>query len=1217
MLKSSLAAALLIVAVIVLIAEPAEIAATLASDLLCMHVKMGRLTFSSPTTIAVENVYLAGGRFPRPVGARQAHMDFSPLSYLCGKEAISTVDFKGLTLRINTDCNGNVDERTRAELASLGLVLTGLDPQVARAREVTILLSSPFLPKTRSLIGSLSFIATEGGYRSRGSFADKELLLRLDGALNNKEKTGEFTVKVDTLGQGTKLHCDVGSKAHGQFSYRSKLSMRGENDKLEIKEAAGICQLKELKVRLPWFDEDVICSQAQVVQGPPMSVKSAEFKVSGMEFSYHGSMAPSRESPGYIYLSSTPLRKLVKRFLPHNPPLPKHLRKAVLSGSLVVKGQSLRDVSGNLNLALPPGSFPGFQETVTLSSAVTYIGERLCLRNGSLKGPIAADQWLGEIDLLTKKMKLEVMRLHSPFSLAHSFAPSIFRGQGNIMASARVSVPLTAPEKTEGDVAFTIIPAAASTNSFPFDVRNAEGRVRFSPAGIDIKGCRLSGEQFSNLEFQGKYVKGKFRGLFLARGLRGAPGEKLNSLTGEIDENNQLNFVFREPGGTEIRCKSGQFISAVFDDMKISAKGALPNFNTLLPTLAQGRLPKLPQKPFEVTLERDDLKLSAQVNLRAFTGGELLLFVQDGKAITPFVSLQQKRPISLQLSKIGVGFNNLQLVEKSGGSLVLSGHIPFVGLPTIEGRASGLVVQHPSFPPLRLTGRADLAWKDGTPKIHAALVAATSKNKGRFRTLSCLISNEENELTIKRLRVRTKDGELFVTGSLPLQFKDNLSYPSLVNGPIKLTLKGKNFDLGCLREVAPSLPVSAGLLSGSLELGGTTLTPSLLGHLSVEESDINLPGTLGALEKLSLHATLRDNSFHIERLGGSWNSLLSFGCDNIAVSAIQLTPTLSANVSAGGGKVSVGGFSADGLSFAGNVTGKNLLSGTLDVERVSWRSETSEMLSEETLRSYVARAEPIVNSRYAMDIKIDAPRNVRIRTSSIAAEFGGKLHLQIGGHNCSASGELAVIRGNLFLQGQKFELSRGTLGFARDPGLEIGGKTLLIPLPRMDIRGETNVLGSPVEIRLRGNPLIDRGMVAHLNSTTLDYSQDRLVQLMSFDEREGRAAAAPFLNEIGYRLLSTGLERSLKKYLPFDDIGIGGGFTFGKDKRPTITMGRYLGKDVYLNLEGGFAPSESFLKELEIDLKPLDGNVRLSFAKDLTGIGEGETTMAVEYSLRF
>ena len=1212
----------LTLALVMMVAEPAEIVATLASDSLGMHVKLSKLSLSSPTTVTIKNVYLAGGRFPRPIGARKVDVDFSPLAGLMGSPFVTSVDLTGLTLRVTTDKAGDVDDRTRAELASIGLVLTGLDPQLARARGVTLLLSSPLLPGTRKLVGKLTFIAEEGGYRAIGRFDNEELNMRLEGRMYKKSKHGDFTVKVSTRQKGTELLCEMGSKAIGRFDYCSKLSFQGEDDALEIEESEGICQIKDMQLHLPWFKEAVQCSTALVLKGPPINVQKAKLTVSGMSFDYRGSLSPSRENPGHIYLTPLPLAKLLKNFQPKTPPLPAYLKKASVTGEFVIEGQDLEDISGHVNIRVPAKSLPAMKEDLIISAAVSYRRGELHFKNGSLCGPLAVDAWQGRLDTKSQNLDLEICRLHSPLAMVEPFAREFIRGEGNIMASLRVTLPLNSPQEALGELAFSVIPAFASKEVLPWGVTNAQGLVRFSPDELNIKKCRLSGREFTNFEFQGKRKKdGKVSGLFLARGLLAAPGGSLNSITGEVTQDNELLFTLREPGGTEIRCEGGlkgapQTITAQFGDLKITAKGELPNFTSLLTALSQKRVPEVANKIFTVTVQRPPMEVHSTISLISFLDGTLSMRSLSGRINTPFVHLEQVTETKVAVDDKSLSFTDVQFKDKSGGSLFLSGRIPFSGMPTIEGRAASLVVQHPSFPPLRLSGRAELRWQDKKPLLHAALVAARRQNKGRFRTLSCLLSTTEKGLNIRRLRVRTSDGEIHLSGNLPLEFDEDFS-PSLTNGSLFLTMNGRNFDLGCLREVTPSMPISSGLLTGSLQLAGTTRNPSLQGHLAVSAGKLILPGTLGALDGVAFQATLQDDSLVVEDVAGSWNSMLNFDCSHIAVTSIRLTPLMTASIVAADGNLSINDFKVEGLDFQGNIASKNLLNGTLKAERISWLSETSEMLSEDKLREYVARAEPIVQSKFKVDVNVETPRNVRVRTSSIAAEFGGKLQVQVGGGNCSASGELAVLRGDLFLQGQRFKLSRGTLGFARDPGLEIGGLPLLVPLPRMDIRGETTVLGTPIEIRLRGNPLVDRGMVAHLNSTTSDYSQDRLVQLMSFDEREGRAAAAPFLNEIGYRLLSTGLERSLKKYLPFDDIGIGGGFSFGKDKRPTITMGRYLGKDVYLNLEGGFAPSESFLKELEIDLKPLDGNVRLSFAKDFTTMGDGETTMALEYSLRF
>lgn len=204
-----------------------------------------------------------------------------------------------------------------------------------------------------------------------------------------------------------------------------------------------------------------------------------------------------------------------------------------------------------------------------------------------------------------------------------------------------------------------------------------------------------------------------------------------------------------------------------------------------------------------------------------------------------------------------------------------------------------------------------------------------------------------------------------------------------------------------------------------------------------------------------------------------------------------------------------------------------------------------------------------------LDLAIRAASRIFIRGRGMDAELGGSLTLKGPVSRPVALGRFAMRRGRLSILSQRFDFSRGAIGFSGSLD------------PELDFAANTTVESTTVTVGVTGaasNPKI--GL-----SSSPDLPDEEILALLLF--RRGLADITPIqaaqlasavatLGGIGG---SYGVVDRVRDSLGLSDIDISSG-TDGKAK---VTVGRQLGDKVYLGVEQGVGKDSSRVK-IDIDL---------------------------------
>ncbi|MGF1461996.1 MAG: translocation/assembly module TamB domain-containing protein [Maricaulaceae bacterium] len=238
-------------------------------------------------------------------------------------------------------------------------------------------------------------------------------------------------------------------------------------------------------------------------------------------------------------------------------------------------------------------------------------------------------------------------------------------------------------------------------------------------------------------------------------------------------------------------------------------------------------------------------------------------------------------------------------------------------------------------------------------------------------------------------------------------------------------------------------------------------------------------------------------------------------------------------------------------------------------------------------RGPAARPPPI-----DLDLNVSADRRVFVRGAGLDSEWS--LDLAVGGlaDAPEVNGELALIRGDLTLGGERFVFDEGVVSFAGDPAA-----------PNLFIVAERRLRALTARITVRGTP---EAPVIALSSTP-EYPQDEILARALFGrsaaglsalEAAQLAAALASLSGGGGGVDALG---ALRGVAGLDRLSV----TQEGDGELVVTGGRYITDDVYLEIAGGAASGSERLS-VEWTLRP---NIALVSRLD----GEGDANVAVRW----
>lgn len=197
-----------------------------------------------------------------------------------------------------------------------------------------------------------------------------------------------------------------------------------------------------------------------------------------------------------------------------------------------------------------------------------------------------------------------------------------------------------------------------------------------------------------------------------------------------------------------------------------------------------------------------------------------------------------------------------------------------------------------------------------------------------------------------------------------------------------------------------------------------------------------------------------------------------------------------------------------------------------------------------------------------IDLHVKIPKEgLDITDDNLSSFWGGDLLLSGPLHKPKLKGEIKLDRGDYLLNGQRFDLTTGTITLAGDPEK----KTSLYVVATRDIGDHR------VEIILRGK--LENPTIALRSSPAL--SQQGVLSLILFgkapaeisqqqDQLLEKSLASLMKGQSGPSVLS-----KLQKSIGIDRIDINRQETNDRDQL-SIQIGKYLTKDVYISLHKGF-----------------------------------------------
>ncbi len=207
-----------------------------------------------------------------------------------------------------------------------------------------------------------------------------------------------------------------------------------------------------------------------------------------------------------------------------------------------------------------------------------------------------------------------------------------------------------------------------------------------------------------------------------------------------------------------------------------------------------------------------------------------------------------------------------------------------------------------------------------------------------------------------------------------------------------------------------------------------------------------------------------------------------------------------------------------------------------------------------------------------LDLAVDLPDRIFVRGRGLESEWQGRLQVTGPAANPRIVGELNVRRGHLDFLDRRLVLSEGVISF--------DGATPPDPTIRLEAR--TQVAATTIVVRLEGRALQP--------TLTLDSEpplpQDEILARLLFERETSQmtpAQAAQLALAINrLRGGGAGLLGRAREFLGVDTLDFAGGETAAQS---TLRAGKYLGDDVYVELEQGAAAGTGRAR-VEVEILP-------------------------------
>lgn len=251
--------------------------------------------------------------------------------------------------------------------------------------------------------------------------------------------------------------------------------------------------------------------------------------------------------------------------------------------------------------------------------------------------------------------------------------------------------------------------------------------------------------------------------------------------------------------------------------------------------------------------------------------------------------------------------------------------------------------------------------------------------------------------------------------------------------------------------------ISPNLLQGNarfdLRLKGQPSLDAISGTLTTQGASLALPAAAQRLDDIAAQITLAQSRAQLQiaarpRDGGSLS----------LAGPVALLPPFDGNLRIGMRNVILSDhLSYDtvlngDLSFAGQLTGRSLLSGRIDVGETNINLNTAGGAVSaapipairhinESRQSRLTRARAGLiqtatgsssNANIDLDVLIDAPNRIHARGRGLRSELGGQIHLRGNSAALAPSGQITLIRGTFDIFGQRLDLNEGRITLLGD-----------------------------------------------------------------------------------------------------------------------------------------------------------------------------------------
>lgn len=194
-----------------------------------------------------------------------------------------------------------------------------------------------------------------------------------------------------------------------------------------------------------------------------------------------------------------------------------------------------------------------------------------------------------------------------------------------------------------------------------------------------------------------------------------------------------------------------------------------------------------------------------------------------------------------------------------------------------------------------------------------------------------------------------------------------------------------------------------------------------------------------------------------------------------------------------------------------------------------------------------------------LQITLDLGSDFQLRGRGLVTQLAGQLELQSqASQPISLVGSIRTRRGTYQAYGQRLDIEQGELTFFGPPDVAV--LNILAIRPQLSQRVGVQVLGSTLSpvVRLYAEPELPEA--------------DKLAWLVLGRSASGRGGEAALLQQAAMALLggNDGVNTGLMQSLGLDELGFQGG-SGDSASGTTITLGKRLGKDIYVAYESGLA----------------------------------------------